>query len=91
MARTPAVRAVKAPPLTVPEAASGGTRRELLTAVRDVLAEGIVDQRTQSRDLGGLTRRLMEVVDEIREIDAAEREEARHAVTARETWDPASL
>jgi hypothetical protein len=72
--RTP-LRAVgpdePAPPaLTVTEAASKGTPRQLLVAMRDRVALDVENPNTPSRDLAALTRRLMEISKEIAHIDA---------------------
>ena len=83
-----ALRSVKpgdAPPApvkakTVTEAASGGSTRELLAAMRARIATAVEDPNTPARDLAALTKRLVEVVRDIEAIDArADHEEADRA------------
>lgn len=57
-------------PLTVTEAASTGTTRELLVAMRARIATAVEDPNTPARDLAALTKRLVEVVRDIEAIDA---------------------
>lgn len=67
-------------PKTVSEAASNGTTRELLVAMRARIAKAVEDPNTPARDLAALTKRLVEVVRDIEAIDArAEHEEADRA------------
>lgn len=67
----------KAPaPKSVTEAASGGTTRELLVAMRTRIAETVEDRNTPARELASLTKRLVEVVRDIEAIDARELQEA---------------
>lgn len=61
---------VPAAPKSVTEAASNGTTRELLVAMRTRIAKAVEDPNAQSRDLAALTKRLMEVVRDIEAIDA---------------------
>ena len=63
-------KAAPAKPKTVTQAASGGTTRELLVAMRDRTATSVEDPNTAARDLAALTKRLMEIVREIEAIDA---------------------
>lgn len=65
----------KAPPKTVSDAASSGTTRELMVAMRDRIALAVEDKNTAARDLAALTKRLVEVVRDIEAIDARERQE----------------
>lgn len=60
--------------LTVTQAASSGTPRELLVAMRDRVAKDVENPNTASRDLAALTRRLMEITREIEALDARESE-----------------
>lgn len=69
----------KQPPKTVTQAAKAGTPRELLTAMRDRIAQAVEDEKTSPRDLAALTRRLTEVVREIEQIDARIEQEAKGA------------
>lgn len=67
----------KARPKTVTQAAEGGTARELLVAMRTRIAKAVESEATQARDLAALTKRLMDIVNEIKALDAqAETEEA---------------
>jgi hypothetical protein len=62
---------------TVTQAATGGTTRELLVAMRDRTAVAVEDPNTPARDLAALTKRLMEIVREIEALDARTAEEAK--------------
>lgn len=64
-------RAVK----TVSDAASRGTPRELLVALRARIATTIDNPNTPARDLAALSRRMQEIVRDIEALDAREREE----------------
>lgn len=83
MADRPSLRAVSddekpskpAKPLTVSEAAKGGSARDLLVATRDRIALAVENELTPARDLAALTKRLMETVREIEAIDARALEE----------------
>ena len=57
---------------TIMQAADDGTRRELLVAVRARVAAAVQDPDTPARDLGTLTRRLMEIAREIDQIDSSD-------------------
>lgn len=59
-----------AKPKTVSEAASSGTTRELLVAMRDRVAKDVQNENTAARDLAALTKRLMELVRDIEAVDA---------------------
>lgn len=61
---------------SVTAAASSGTTRELLAAMRTRIAKAVEDPNTPARDLASLTKRLMEVAREIEAIDAREEEQA---------------
>ena len=52
------------------EAASEGTRLELLVAMRYRVASAVEDSETPPRDLAALTRRLLEIANEIASIEA---------------------
>lgn len=78
--------------LTVSVAASDGSRRELLVAMRDRVATAVEDPNTAARDLAALTRRLMEIAKDIEALDVREREEsAGGGVVADVALDAASL
>lgn len=68
--------APKAQPKTVTQAASDGSTRELLVAMRDRIAVAVEDKNTAARDLAALTKRLTETVRDIEAIDAREAQEA---------------
>lgn len=56
-------------PKSVKEAATTGTDRELLVALRDRIAEDLDSRSTLARDLASLSKRLMELQREIKAID----------------------
>ena len=73
---------------TVTEAASGGSTRELLVAMRARIARAVEDSSTPARDLAALTKRLVEVVRDIEAIDAREEQEAsKRGATEDEAWE----
>ena len=61
---------------TVTTAASDGTTRDLLVAMRDRVAKTVENENTPARDLAALSKRLMEIVRDIEAIDAREDQEA---------------
>lgn len=79
---------------TVSEAAEHGTERELLVAMRARIAHAVESPTTPARDLAALTKRLMEVVRDIKAIDAvaAEQEAERGGSTSDdEAFDPSAI
>lgn len=91
-----ALRAVaedeKAPPKTVTKAASEGTHRELLVAMRDRIAQTVESADCPPRDLASLSRRLMEIAKDIELIDVAdEREAAKGAAATDGKFDAAAI
>jgi len=60
-------------PATVQAAAEGGSRRELLTALRARIATGIDNPDTPARDLAALSLRLLDIARELELLDAAEK------------------
>ena len=66
-------------PKSVTKAASDGSRRELLVAMRARVATAVEDPNTPARDLAALTRRLMEIAKDIEAIDAAAKQESDDA------------
>lgn len=72
---------------TVKSAASSGSYRDLLIALRDNIA-GEIDGGIQARDLASLSRRLLEISKEIEAIDAADNGDdiGEAAVTPDEEW-----
>ena len=69
-------------PLTVTQAASSGSPRELLVALRDRVARDVENPNTLARDLAALTRRLMEICRDIEALDARAAEDAEGASAA---------
>jgi len=78
-------------PKTVTEAASEGTVRELLVAMRDRVATAVQDPNTAARDLAALTRRLREISRDIEAIDAKDAGEADSADVTDEAFDAAAI
>ena len=79
-------------PLTVTDAASTGTHKDLLVAMRARVATAVQDPNTPARDLAALTRRLMEIAKDIEAMDAQEREEAEELADAPdEDWSEAAI
>lgn len=77
---------------TVTKAASDGSRRDLLVAMRSRVATAVEDPNTPARDLAALTRRLMEIAKDIEAIDVAAEQEGRSAdPTPDESWDGAAI
>lgn len=62
--------------LTITEAAEHGTRKDMLLALQSRIALTIESPSCPPRDLASLSRRLIEVGEELDGIRAAEREEA---------------
>lgn len=76
-AKTAPKRAPKAPvkPPTVSEAATKGSTRDLLVAMRDRIAKAVENEKTAAKDLAALSNRLMQIVRDIEAIDAREGQE----------------
>lgn len=55
---------------SVAEAAKSGSRRALLVAIRDRIAEAVTSKACAPRDLASLTKRLQDIANEIEAIDA---------------------
>jgi len=53
-------------------AADQGSYRELLVALRSRIAKAVQDDDTPAREVAALTLRLLDIVKEIAELDAAE-------------------
>lgn len=68
---------VPARPKSITEAASVGTHRELLVAMRDRIAKAVEDPNCPPRDLASLSRRLHELSKDIEQHDAIEAQEVR--------------
>ena len=60
-------------PATVRSAAEGGSRRELLTALRSRIAMGIDNPNTPAQALAALSLRLLDIARELELLDAAEK------------------
>lgn len=75
-------------PVTVQAAAEGGSRRELLTALRSRIATGIDDPKTPARDLAALSLRLLDIARELELLDAAEKADGigEAAATPDQRW-----
>ncbi len=71
---------------SVTEAAASG-RRELLVALRDRIA-GELDSGVAARDLAALSRRLLEIAEQIVSLDTAADGIALAAATADVVWRP---
>lgn len=72
---------------TITQAARSGTHVELLEAIQRKLAEAVQSKDTSARDLASLTKRLMDVTDELTEAREAAAEEARKAEDGELTQD----
>jgi len=74
--------------LTVSQAASGGSHRDLLVAMRSRIARTVSDPDCPPRDLAALTRRLQDIAKEIESIDLRAKEEATEdGATPDDKWD----
>ncbi|MDH6279353.1 hypothetical protein [Prescottella agglutinans] len=54
---------------SIEQAAAGGSRREVLVAMRTRIAAAVDDPETPPRDLAALSKRLIEVMNDIDAID----------------------
>ncbi|MCR2051438.1 hypothetical protein NSA19_00920 [Actinomyces bowdenii] len=61
----------------ISNAVAHGTSKDVLLALRRRLAQSLDDAATPPRDLAALSRRLLEVDEQIRTIELAEQEKAR--------------
>jgi len=78
--------------LSVTEAASNGTPRQLLVAMRDRIATAVEDEKTAARDLAALTKRLREISMDIETIDARVQQEAEENAEATDSaFDPSAI
>lgn len=69
-------------------AASSGSRRELLVALRDEIAARI-DEGVPPRDLASLSLRLVQIAHDLEEFESAEGVEVAHAVVVPDApFDP---
>ena len=80
---------------SVAEAASTGSRLDLLVTMRSRVATAVDNPDTPARDLSSLTRRLLEIANEIATIEAqqelAEDSIAAAAAMPDEPFDSATL
>ena len=76
---------------TVTKAASDGSRRELLVAMRARVATAVEDPNTPARDLAALTRRLMEIAKDIEALDVKDAGEAHSAEVSDSAFDAAAI
>jgi hypothetical protein len=74
--------------VSVRAAAEGGSRRELLTALRSRIATGIDNPKTPARDLAALSLRLLDIARELELLDAAEKADGigEAAATPDQRW-----
>lgn len=70
--------------LTVTEAADSGNDLALMIAMRSIVAARIQDESTASRDLASLTKRLTEINQEIKSLNAQEEQRAEENGRIRE-------
>ncbi len=80
-------------PLSVTAAAETGDRRKLLVSMRTRVAKAVQDANTPARDLAALTKRLLEIANEIEAIDLAsvEDEIGKAAATPDSEWDSSAI
>lgn len=78
-------------PKSVKDAASKGTPRELLVALRDRIAEDLDSRATLARDLASLSKRLMELQREIAAIDAQAEQEGKGGAVPDEDFDTSAV
>lgn len=76
---------------SVTAAASGGTRRDMLEAMRDRIAIAVDADSTPARDLAALTRRLMDIAKELEAMDVEEAEDSEDAPTPDAEFDASSI
>ena len=58
--------------MNVYEAATEGSERDLLVAMRNRIAEAVADPNCPKRELASLTKRLADIAKEIRALDSQE-------------------
>lgn len=77
----------------VSEAAASGDRLALLVSMRARVARTVEDPNTPPRDLAALTRRLLEIANEIEAIvsSSGDDEVGRAAATDDESWDESAI
>ena len=67
-----------AKPQTVAQAAESGDQRSLLVAMRARIARTVSDPECPPRDLASLTKRLGDIADQIKALDAQAEEDAEN-------------
>jgi hypothetical protein len=77
-------------PKGVVDAADSGDRLELLLAMRSRVARAVQDANTPSRDLAALTRRLLDIANDIAAIEH-EREEDGGSDVPDERFDSSAV
>lgn len=77
-------------PTSVEEAATAGDELGMLQFTRQRIAAAIDSERTPARDLAALSKRLMEVQQQIADIEERDKEKGGSRVED-EPFDPASL
>jgi hypothetical protein len=70
----------------VDDAAALGDHRELLLALREKIAREIAGGDVHPRDLAALSRRLIEISEQIRNMETGEDDIAHAAATPDEAW-----
>lgn len=78
--------------MSIAEAAESGTHRDLLVALRDFIARTI-DEGCAARDLVGLSKRLVDLTNELRAIDLDDETDKRLRLVPNddETFDASSI
>ena len=88
----PGEKPKKTAPKTVTQAASSGTHRELLVAMRDRIAKTVEDPSCPPRDLASLTLRLAKIAEEIKALDHREEQEGGESAPVEDgDFDAASV
>lgn len=78
-------------PMTVLQAATSGSPRDLLVAQRNVIAAAVDDPDCAARDLAALTRRLQDIADKLTALDAIDRETTNHVEVKDGRFDAAAV
>lgn len=87
---TPHARSPRRKSPSISSAAKSGDRRRLLAALRDNISKEL-DEGVPPRDLASLSKRLVDIANEIAEIDAEVEGDdvGKAAATPDEPWAPA--
>ena len=78
-------------PKTVTQAASKGSHRELLVAMRDRIATTVEDPKCPPRDLASLSLRLTQIAKDIEALDAQGEEASSSGPVEGEAFDADAL